>query len=91
MTDYKIYSYQAFRQHVHDDERKVERTSLALLNAETLQVFLDRMKEERPGFSKLTEKPRSKNQKYVAAISGNTGLTKWEKRKNSAYTNWETA
>lgn len=55
MTDYEIYSYEAFRQHVHDDERTVERAALSLLDREALQRYLAKMKEERPGFSKLTE------------------------------------
>jgi len=30
MTDYEIYSYEAFRKHVHDDERIVERANMEL-------------------------------------------------------------
>ena len=30
MTDYELYSYEAFRHHLHDDERPVERADLAL-------------------------------------------------------------
>lgn len=55
MTDYEIYSYEAFRQHVHDDERTIDRASLTLLNKDTLSNYLNRMKEERPGFSRLSE------------------------------------
>lgn len=54
MTDYEIYTYEAFRQHLHDDERTVERARLELLDTEKLQSYLFRMKEERPGFSQLT-------------------------------------
>jgi len=54
MTDYEIYSYEAFRRHVHDDERIVERAQMELLDMDKLQNFLLRMKEERPGFSALT-------------------------------------
>ena len=32
MTDYEIYSYEAFRKHVRDDERQVERASIESLN-----------------------------------------------------------
>lgn len=54
MTDYEIYSYEVFRQHVHDDERIVERADITLLDQEKLETYLLRMKEERPGFTALT-------------------------------------
>lgn len=55
MTDYEIYSYEAFRRHVHDDERAVERADFSLLDQDSIRKYTNRMKEERPGFSKLTE------------------------------------
>lgn len=54
MTDYEIYSYEAFRKHQHDDERKVPQAKMSLLDSDRLQGYLLRMKEERPGFSQLT-------------------------------------
>ena len=33
MTDYELYSYEAFRKHLHDDERPVERATLQLLDS----------------------------------------------------------
>lgn len=53
MTDYEIYAYEAFRKHLHDDERVVERAKMSLLDADKIQSYLLRMKEERPGFSQL--------------------------------------
>lgn len=29
MTDYELYSYEAFRKHLHDDERPIQRASLS--------------------------------------------------------------
>ena len=55
MTDYEIYSYEAFRSHVHDDERVVERATLSLLDQERLDNYVIRMKAERPGFARLTD------------------------------------
>lgn len=55
MTDYEIYTYQAFRSHVHDDERVVERASLSLLDQNKIRQYITQMKEERPGFSKLSD------------------------------------
>ena len=54
MTDYEIYSYAAFRNHVHDDERVIERAEIALLDQEKLDSYMMRMKQERPGFARLT-------------------------------------
>lgn len=56
MTDYEIYSYEAFRRHVHDDERPVERADFSMLDQEMIYKYVERMKTERPGFSKLTDK-----------------------------------
>lgn len=55
MTDYEIYSYEAYRNHVHDDERPIERANLPLLRKDELSAFLLKMKIDRPGFSKLNE------------------------------------
>lgn len=55
MTDYEIYSYEAFRKHVHDDERLIDRADLSYLNKEELESYILQMKKDRPGFSKLSE------------------------------------
>lgn len=54
MTDYEIYTYEAFRKHLHDDERVVERAKMSFLDMDKIQAYLLRMKEERPGFSSLS-------------------------------------
>lgn len=55
MTDYEIYSYEAFRSHVHDDERAIIRADLSLLDQDSVRYYVTQMKKERPGFSKLTD------------------------------------
>ena len=55
MTDYEIYAYEAFRKHLHDDERIIDRAKMSLLDQDKIQDYLVRMKSERPGFSKLSE------------------------------------
>ena len=55
MTDYEIYAYEAFRKHLHDDERTIERARMSLLDQDKIQNYLVRMKVERPGFSKLSD------------------------------------
>ena len=39
MTDYELYSYEAFRHHLHDDERPVERAELSMLDADKLERY----------------------------------------------------
>ena len=54
MTDYEIYSYEAFRKHLHDDERPVERSSMKLLDEEQIKKYVQKMSANRPGFSRLS-------------------------------------
>lgn len=37
MTDYELYSYEAFRKHLHDDERPVGRASFSSLDQDAIQ------------------------------------------------------
>ncbi len=53
MTDYELYSYEAFRKHLRDDERPVERASLGLLDQDRLQQYILQKSIERPGFAQL--------------------------------------
>ena len=55
MTDYEVYSYEAFRKHVHDDERKVEKASLNMLDKNNVEKYVLDKKIGRPGFAKLEE------------------------------------
>lgn len=55
MTDYELYSYEAFRKHLHDDERPVERAALDLLDHNRLQQYILEKSIERPGFAQLSQ------------------------------------
>lgn len=50
-----LYSYEAFRKHLHDDERPVERATLQLLDMGKIQDYMEKMRVDRPGFSRLTQ------------------------------------
>ncbi len=54
MTDYEIYTYEAFRNHVHDDERIVERAEMELLDLNKVRNYVSQMQQFRPGFAKLS-------------------------------------
>lgn len=53
MTDYELYSYEAFRRHLRDDERPVERAAVSMLDQEQLERYLLEKRLERPGFARL--------------------------------------
>ena len=55
MTDYELYSYEAFRRHQHDDERPVERATLSMMDGDKLESYLLQRRMERPGFARLTQ------------------------------------
>ena len=55
MTDYELYSYEAFRKHLHVDERPVERATMSTLDVMQIQSYLLQKKLERPGFAQLPE------------------------------------
>lgn len=56
MTDYELYSFEAYRKHLHDDERPIERASLESLNQEKLNGYIYGMKLERPGLAQMDRK-----------------------------------
>ncbi len=51
MTDYEIYSYEAYRKHLHDDERQIERATFKLLDQGRLEAYILEKKKERPQFA----------------------------------------
>ena len=53
MTEYEIYSYEAFRKKYQDDIREVRRATLASLNHELLQKYIDDLKIGKPNLSAI--------------------------------------
>ena len=66
MTEYEVYSYEAFRKKYRDDIRPVDRASLTSLDTEKVNEYLERKKSERPNLAVT-----SKNQQYEL-----TGITR---------------
>lgn len=56
MTEYEIYSYEAFRKKYQDDIRTIPRATLQALSQKTLQDYIERLKEGKPRLSQLSEK-----------------------------------
>ena len=55
MTEYEVYSYEAFRKKYRDDVRPVERASLKVLDLNKVTEYLGRKKSERPHLAATTE------------------------------------
>ena len=55
MTEYEVYSYEAFRKKYRDDIRAVERASIKSLDAVKIAHFLDTKKSERPNLAMMLE------------------------------------
>jgi len=53
MSEYEVYSYEAYRKKYRDDLRPAERVSLADLDAGAVQDYVARRKPERPNFSAI--------------------------------------
>ena len=53
MTEYEVYSYEAFRRKYQDDIRPVERATMDTLNKDSINRYLDRLKENRPNLSNI--------------------------------------
>lgn len=55
MTDYELYSFEAFRKHLHDDERPVARANMNLLKESQMQEYVRQQSISRPGFAALDQ------------------------------------
>ncbi|MBR1672981.1 MAG: putative DNA binding domain-containing protein [Fretibacterium sp.] len=55
MTEYEVYSYEAFRNRVHEDARPVERAKLELFDQKRLARYLEAVRAERPNLSTMTD------------------------------------
>lgn len=53
MTEYEIYSYEAFRKKYQDDIRPAERATVQTLDAVALESYLLKLKQDRPHLAQL--------------------------------------
>ena len=56
MTDYEIYSYEAFRKKYQDDIREVERAAFSSLDSEELGTYMKKLKTGKPNLAGLTDR-----------------------------------
>lgn len=55
MTEYEVYSYEAYRKKYQDDIRPVERASLASLNQDMLAKYLELLKAGKPRLAAISD------------------------------------
>lgn len=56
MTEYEVYSYEAFRKKYQDDIRPVQRATLLSLNQEGLNGYIQLLKDGKPNLSAINDK-----------------------------------
>lgn len=71
MTEYEIYSYEAFRKKYQDDVRGVPRTTMSSLSKDELEVYMRKLKNGRPNLQGLSD-----NEIYeLMSITRNSEIT----------------
>lgn len=55
MTDYEIYCFEAYHNHMHDDERVIERATVDFLDKDLLNAFLTERRISRPQFAQMND------------------------------------
>ena len=55
MSEYEIYSYEAFRRRIREDMRPVAESQLRFFDHERLEMYMEAAKNERPNLSRLAE------------------------------------
>lgn len=71
MTEYEVYSYEAFRRKYRDDIRPVEGVSLNELDKDMVDEYMARMRRERPNLARLTTEQQLK----LNSITHENGVT----------------
>lgn len=80
MTDYEIYSFEAFRRHLYDDERILDRADINLLDKNKIDEYIRIRQKERPQFATLEKQQMyemlniTKNGKVTMASLMNFGI-----------------
>lgn len=55
MTEYEIYSYEAFRKKYQDDIRTVPRATMKTIDTQMLEAYVKKLKEGKPNLSNLSD------------------------------------
>ena len=55
MTEYEIYSFEAYKRKIHDEIRTVPNSSISAINKNELTVFLAKLKSKKPNLENLSD------------------------------------
>ena len=67
LTDYEIYAFESYNDHIFEDTRPTKKSSIEDLNEENLKEYLNKIKELKPNFSKNSYE---KNLKLCGIVDG---------------------
>lgn len=56
MTEYEVYSYEAFRKKYQDDVREIPRASLHTLDEKALNGYIEKLKNGKPNLSEMSDR-----------------------------------
>lgn len=56
MSEYEVYSFEAYRKKYQDDIRSVDRASISSLNSEKIEEYLKLLKKDKPNLSNLEDR-----------------------------------
>ena len=65
MTEYEVYSYEAFKQDIHDELRTNDRAEMTDINTDEYQLYLLELKKNKPHLAKLEENEINRLQGFV--------------------------
>lgn len=65
MTEYEVYSYEVFKQDIHDELRTNDRAEMTDINTDEYQLYLLELKKNKPYLAKLEEKEINRLQGFV--------------------------
>lgn len=65
MTEYEVYSYEAFKQDIHDELRTNDRAEMTDINTDEYQLYLLELKKNKPHLAKLEEREINRLQGFV--------------------------
>ncbi len=65
MTEYEVYSYEAFKLDIHDELRTNDRAEMTDINTDEYQLYLLELKKNKPHLAKLEEKEINRLQGFV--------------------------
>ena len=71
MTDYEIYSLQSYKDGIQEDLRPIKRATLEDLDKEKISNYLEKVKKDKPNFSKFSDE---KILKLSGIIENSTGI-----------------